>query len=411
MNIWILQTGEPLPTDQIDRRPMRATNLSNKLVSAGHNVTLWSSSFNHQEKIQRSCKYKVHSVGDNLEIRLIPSRGYKSHIGIERLIDHAQMAWNLRQLLKHEEAIPDVAFIGYPPIEIAAVMSKWLKKRNVPILLDVKDLWPSIFIDAFPAMLRPFARVLFHPYFYLAKRTMRDVDGISTMSHSFLSWCLSFINRPKSENDKIVRLTVSNSEIDTSELNSVKLWWYELGVKDDSPKLFFTGTFSTAFDFNPIYIAAKEMDDCQFILCGHGPCLDETRELMKDLPNVVFPGWIDRSQMEGLANMSIASLAPYKNVKNFTLNIPNKIVDSLMLGLPILSPLKGEVAALIKSNKVGYTYNDNISLSDCIQSLLNNDKLQKKMSENAKKLYDEEFEFDKVYDSLVDHLEGMVIKK
>ena len=82
-----------------------------------------------------------------------------------------------------------------------------------------------------------------------------------------------------------------------------------------------------------------------------------------------------------------------------------------MLGLPILSPLKGEVAVLIKNNKVGFNYSENMPLSDCIQFLLDNDKMQKKMSENAKKLYDEEFEFDKVYDSLVDHLEGMVIKK
>ncbi len=408
MKIWILQTGEPLHIDANNPRPMRAMNLSDKLVEVGHSVVLWSSSFNHQKKMHRSADYKTYVISNNLEIRLIPSCGYKSHIGIGRLIDHAQMAWNLRRLLKREKVAPDVAFIGYPPIETAAIMSKWLKKRSVPMLLDVKDLWPSIFIDAFPVMLKPFARVFFHPYFYLAKRTMRDVNGISTMSHGFLNWCLSFANKAECENDKIVRLTVSNSEVDTSELNSAKLWWHKLGVRNDSPKLFFTGTFSTAFDFYPIYIAAKAMDDCQFILCGHGPCLDKTRELMKDLPNVVFPGWIDRSQVESLANMSIASLAPYKNVKNFTLNIPNKIVDSLMLGLPILSPLKGEVAALIKSNKVGYTYSDNMPLSDCIQSLLNNDKLQKKMSENAKKLYDEEFEFDKVYDSLVGHLEDMV---
>jgi glycosyltransferase involved in cell wall biosynthesis len=389
---------------------MRAINLSNKLIEAGHDVVLWSSSFNHQNKTHRSKKYKVIRHNNNLEIRLIPSCGYQKHIGFDRLIDHMQMAWNLKKILKVEKTMPDVAFIGYPPIETAAVMSKWLKRRNVPILLDVKDLWPSIFIDAFPVMLKPFARVFLHPYFYLAKRTMRDVNGISTMSHGFLNWCLSFANKAESENDKIVRLTVSSSEVNTSELNSAKMWWHKLGVRNDSPKLFFTGTFSTAFDFDPIYIAAKAMDDCQFILCGHGPCLDKTRELMKDLSNVVFPGWIDRGQMESLANMSIASLAPYKNVKNFTLNIPNKIVDSLMLGLPILSPLKGEVAALIKSNKVGYTYSDNMPLSDCIQSLLNNDKLQKKMSENAKKLYDEEFEFDKVYDSLVDHLEDMVKK-
>ena len=411
MNIWIFQTGEPLHCDDSNYRPMRAINLSNKLIEAGHDVVLWSSSFNHQDKAHRSKKYKVIRQNNNLEIRLIPSRGYQKHIGFDRLIDHVQLAWNLKKILKVEKTIPDVVFIGYPPIETAAVMSRWLKERKVPTLLDVKDLWPSIFVDAFPAILSPIVRILFHPYFYFAKRTIRDVDGISTMSLGFLNWCLSFSDKSKSVNDRVVRLTALNSEANISELSSAELWWSELGVNPDGPKVFFTGTFSTAFDFNQIYIAAKSINSCQFILCGHGPCLDQVKELMRDLPNVIFPGWIDRFQMESLANMSLATLAPYKNVKNFTLNIPNKIVDSLLLGLPILSPLTGEVESLISNRKVGFTYNNNNPLASCIQSLVDDDKLQNLMSINAKRLYEEEFEFNKVYGGLVDHLEGMVIKK
>jgi glycosyltransferase involved in cell wall biosynthesis len=409
MRVWILQTGEPLHIDKGNPRPMRAINLSDKLVSAGHHVVLWSSSFNHQKKIHRSVGYRAYNVNNNLEIRLIPSRGYKNHIGFGRLTDHAQMAWNLSKLLKQEKTIPDVAFIGYPPIETAAVMSRWLKKRGVPTLLDVKDLWPSIIVDSFPRALQPFARILLHPYFYLAKKTMTDVSGISTMSNSFLNWSLSFANKLPSESDKIVRLTTLNIKSNEEKLNSANQWWKENNVNSntDTPRVFFTGTFSTAFDFDQIRIAAEEIIDCQFVLCGHGPCLDETKKLMKGLPNVVFPGWIDRLQMESLSNMSIASLAPYKNIDNFTLNIPNKVVDSFSLGSPILSPLKGEVATLIENNAVGFTYDSDRLLSDCIQSLLDDNELQKQMSINAKKLYRREFEFNKVYDSLVFHLEKL----
>lgn len=408
--IWIFQTGEPLQCDENNSRPMRAINLSEKLINSGHRVVLWSSSFYHQEKIHRSRHYKIHNISDNLEIRLIPSCGYKRHVGIGRLVDHAQLAWNLQALLKKEMKAPNVAFIGYPPIEASAVMSRWLKKRDVPTMLDVKDLWPSIFVDEFPKVFKPLARILLHPYFYLAKRTMREVNGISTMSRGFLNWCLAFADKPQSINDRVVRLTTLSSKLNTAELDSAKLWWKKLGVNPDRPKVFFTGTFSTAFDFDQIYSAARVTDNCQFVLCGHGPCLEKTRELMKDLPNVIFPGWIDRFQMESLANMSIATLAPYKNVDNFILNIPNKIVDSLLLGLPILSPLKGEVETLITKRKIGFSYNDNNPLAGCIQSLVDDEKLRNLMSINAKRLYEQEFEFNKVYDGLVNHLEEMAIK-
>lgn len=38
--IWIFQTGEPLHIDGGSARPMRAMNLSNALVQAGHRVVL-----------------------------------------------------------------------------------------------------------------------------------------------------------------------------------------------------------------------------------------------------------------------------------------------------------------------------------------------------------------------------------
>ena len=58
MKIWILQTGEPLHIDSGKPRPMRAMNLSNKLVEKGHDVVLWSSAFNHQKKNHRTKNMK-----------------------------------------------------------------------------------------------------------------------------------------------------------------------------------------------------------------------------------------------------------------------------------------------------------------------------------------------------------------
>ena len=59
LTIWLLQTGEPLHIDAGNPRPMRAMNLANALVAAGHKVVLWSSSFYHQEK-----RHRVQGAGD-----------------------------------------------------------------------------------------------------------------------------------------------------------------------------------------------------------------------------------------------------------------------------------------------------------------------------------------------------------
>ncbi len=413
--VWILQTGEPLHIDDENARPMRAMNLSNKLVEAGHNVVLWSSSFYHQEKRHRSKNECSIRISDNLEIRLIPSMGYKRNIGLKRLADHAQMAYHLKKKLKREKKFPDVVFIGYPPIETAAVISRWCKKNNIPSLLDVKDQWPTFFIDKLPESLKVIGKAILWPYFYLAKRTMNDVTGISTMTNGYLSWICEFSGRTQTETDGIFSLTTPVGEVTDNQLKEARRWWDIHRVKDDGRyRVCFVGSLSPAFDFKPVREAAMKLNSkknfCEFIICGDGASADEIMTMMSGLPNVVFPGWIDRPKIETLAERCQGFLAPYLNVDNFTQNLPNKIIDALSLGLPILSPLQGETATLIDEYGVGLRYGTDTGkkLSDCIIMLIQKSQLQKKLSKNALQLYKKNYAFEIVYGNLVHHLENMV---
>ena len=412
--IWVFQTGEPLHIDGDNARPMRAMNLSNALVQAGHRVVLWSSAFYHQEKRHRSITTQSISVSDSLEIRLIPSRGYWRHIGFGRLIDHTQLAFNLKKMLDHAESLPDVAFIGYPPIETAAVLARWLARRGVLSLLDVKDQWPSLFLDAVPAPLRPLGRVVLWPYFHLARRAMRDATGLSAMAKGFLDWALVVAARERTAMDGVFPLTSPLGQVSALQLEEARRWWDEQGILDDGrPRVCFVGSHSPAFDFKPVQEAAKIAADgtipCEFVICGDGGSSAELRAMMAGLPNVHFPGWIDRPKIETLAECCQAALAPYLNIENFTRNLPNKIIDALSLGLPIFSPLQGEVASLISENGVGMRYGTDTgkTLHDCIQALMQDAALQKRMYQNARALYAERFSFEMVYGGLVKHLEKL----
>ena len=410
MKVWILQTGEPLHCDKNNLRPMRAMNLSNKLLEAGHSVVLWSSAFDHLKKTHRSRSYKIIKINNNLELRLIPSQGYKKHVGFKRLLDHIQIAWNLRKLLKIEKSTPDVAFIGYPPIETAFIMIRWLSKKNIPTILDVKDLWPSMFIDFFPKIIQPIAKIIFYPHFYLAKITINNSTSITSMTPSFLDWILNFAKKDKDKNNSVFPLTSPRAIISKKDILKAEQWWHKNKVDGEKPVVLFIGSFASIFDFNPIVEAANKLKHIQFVLCGDGYYLDSVKKMMMGFDNVVFPGIIDRARIEAIAKKSICSLAPYKNIENYIANTPNKVIDSLLLGLPILSPLKGEVAKMIKNYKVGFTYSDKKTLSHYIEILNKNALVQKKISKNALKLYKNNFEHNKVYSNLVNHIEKIYKK-
>lgn len=414
MKVWLFQSGEPLHIDKGNPRPMRAMNLSNALVAAGHQVVVWSAAFHHLEKRHRSRVAATYKVNDLLEICLIPSIGYRKNIGIGRLIDHAQMAWNLRRMVRQETALPDVAFIGYPPIETAAFLAPWLACQGVPILLDVKDQWPKLFLEAFPQHLRAAGTLLLAPYFGLARRAMKAATGISAMADGYVDWATRFAGRNRNAFDAVFPLTSPMSRISQAELEEARQWRAKMGfAKEGDTRILFVGTFMSVFDFGPVSEAAKRLlengNKAQFILCGDGGFVKGVREIMAGLTNVHFPGWVDRPKVEALAECSHAMVAPYLNIENFTMNIPNKIIDAFAFGLPILCPLEGEVADLISDYDVGLGYGGTAgrSLYDCIQILFEAPEMRDRMSRNALELHRGKYTYEKVYGGLVVHLERM----
>jgi glycosyltransferase involved in cell wall biosynthesis len=414
LKVWVFQTGEPIHSDGGTPRPMRAMNLANALSNKGHKVVLWSSVFYHQKKQHRYKKFKKIHISDKLEIRLIPSPGYKRNVSISRLFDHFILSINLWRQLNAQSDFPDVAFVGYPPIETAFVMSNFLNKKNIPFILDVKDQWPSVLLRSMPNFLKPISRIVLSPYYFMAKKTMQSATGICGMSNGFLDWSLNFSNKQRQDFDLIAPLTSMKVQLSNNELKDALDWWSEKGVCNDGKfRIVFIGAFSRAFDFDEIFIAAKELFnkavDCEFIFCGEGEFYQELIDKAQDYSNIKVIDWIDQQKISALSQLSSLSIAPYRNSVDFMISIPNKVVDALKLGLPILSPLKGEVSALIKDNSVGFVYNDGLSLSECIQTFIADKELQVKMSNNARELYDKDFEFNKVYNELVGHLEGMVI--
>ena len=413
--IWILQTGEPLHCDMGNPRPMRAMNLANALIEHGHNVVLWSSAFYHQEKKHRSKSFKSIIVNNKLTINLIPSIGYKKNIGLGRLFDHAHLAYNLSKQLKTGNfIIPDVAFIGYPPIETASVMLNWLKMQKIPTIIDIKDMWPALFLEPFPKIFKPIIKFLLTPYFYLGRKSIKDATALSSMSQSYLNWMSLYSGRKLNSLDKINYLTSPLYKISPEKNEEVVKWRNNLNIYNNNKHNFiFVGSFMSVYDFTVVRDTAKrflnEKIKCKFIICGDGAFSKVIKEIMYGLPNVIFTGWIDRAKISYLVECCSGAIVPYRNIENFTSNIPNKVIDALSNGLPIITTLNGEVKELVESERVGFVCNNNskFTMYDAMRILIENPNLQKEMSQRAFNLYKNLFSYEKVYGDLVTSIENL----
>ena len=408
MKIWILQTGEPLHIDKSSLRPMRAMNLSNALIEKGHNVILWSSDFDHFSKKHRFGGAKEIEYSTRLKIKLIPSRGYNSHISIARLLDHMVLAFNLNKELKAQN-VPDVAFIGYPPIEAAWVLARWLKKNNVPFLVDIKDAWPDIFIAAIPRPLKNFARVIFAPQFMMMRKVLNWSTGISAPSQRYLSWCISRSGRPQKKQDRVTPITAPNTIFNKVELQKAEAFLDGLDIKNNGTfRVCFIGALNSNYDFKPVIEAASRLP-IQFVIAGEGPIYRSLIEVCEEIKNIKLVGWVDSVTSDRIYDRSNLAIAPYKDTFDFQLNITNKFYDAMLHGKPIITSLTGAAGDLLNNYKIGINYNRNdvSDLTRVLSTLLKNSDVISNLSENAINTYINIYSSEIVYSELVSDLEKL----
>ena len=258
MIVWIFQTGEPLPSDNAGQRKMRLSNLTDALIKNGHKVVIWTSSFSHQDKHHRSNTYKEYKLNDKLEIRLIPSPGYKKNISLQRLVDHFLLGSRVRKLLTSQTSRPDVAFVGFPPIEFAYEAAEWLNQNEIPYMLDVKDQWPDVFVFKAPNILKPVIKFLFKKYYSKSKSIMRNADVVSTISNSFMAWVLEYSGRVEKSLDVIATLSpVRNYDKQICNKKKLLINGMDLSIAQSKFSILFVGSLSKSFNFDPVFEAIQ----------------------------------------------------------------------------------------------------------------------------------------------------------
>ena len=413
MHICIFQTGEPLHIDDGNYRPMRAMLLADKLLENGYKVTIISSSFFHQRKTFRSNGFKTVFPKKNLTINLIPSCGYRKHIGFKRLIDHILLAINLNKFLqKNTNFKPDKIFLGYPPIEAALVVVRWARKKNIPVMLDIKDNWPENFIEPFPKYFKSVARIIFLPYFLISKYIFNNVNMICSITNSFISWIKQYNKKNSEINYFLAPLVRKKITLNEKQISKVINYWSSKGVNIIHGKHFaFVGSFTKSFDFKFIYELANifmtKYPSYRLIICGTGERDKELNFLFKKLPNVLLTNEIDKYQASLLIKTSIATFAPYISSLNYINSIPNKVIESLENGIPFITNTEGELKKLIENFDNGIYLDKNMKNFYKIKKLIEEKEYREKLRLNSINSYQELFDFDNTYQEIIINLKGI----
>lgn len=412
MNIWIVCVGEPLPTDEGGQRPLRAGMLTDALLSRGHQVTWWTSTFNHSSKRHRAARNQEVTSPNGARLWLLHGVGYKRNIGLSRLLNHMQLARQFTRLAPGERP-PDLIFCCWPVMELAAAVLNYAEPRSIPTILDVRDLWPDIFLEAIPRAARPLAKIVLAPYERLTRAAFRRASGVVGISQGYLNWGLARANRGMTSSDAVFPLGYPEPDWSRVSPAAGRKYLQALGVDDSRLVCWFLGTFGDTYDLEPVIHAARLLQErgltqYQFVLSGEGEWRESYEKLAAGLKNIVFTGWLNADGIASMMRVARVAIAAYR--KGAPQGLPNKIFEYMAAGLPILSSLEGECRLFLDENECGLSYppGSTAGFFNALMSLTENEKLAGDLGAKALSAFRQRYSARIIYPQIIEHIAGMV---
>jgi hypothetical protein len=335
--IAIIHYGEHTPLDD-GYRPVRLGQLASWLTEAGVEVTRFVPTFSDVARRQRPESWTGELTGEGL-VHMVPTRSYGSSRGRERLGFLRDFARGSALAVAGHPPF-DLVITGYPPPGVVLALRRRIGTR-VPILADIRDLWPdALFAEPHP-MVEQGARMAGR----LLAQELRLATGVIAMSHTMLA------RAPAPRRRAAIALSISDS-----------LRAAPVSVDASAPMTaLFVGLLTSFYDFESMiegwrrFLAQRPDDrigaEPLLRICGSGVLEDHVRSLAAEVPSIRCEGWVSSTAVPQLVAGADVGLVPPRPGLGTTLG--NKVLEYLGTGLYILSSLEREGADELQAQGLG----------------------------------------------------------
>jgi glycosyltransferase involved in cell wall biosynthesis len=407
MKIWLVTIGEPIPSDSENTRLLRTGIFAQFLAKQGHDVVWWNNRFNHAKKESRAIQSSI-VLEKNLRLELLESSGYKKNISFKRFYDHIQLATNFRQRIQSEDC-PDIIISSFPTMDLCKESIKYAKEKNIPVLLDLRDLWPDTFVDALPSIAQKIGKLLMLPLFLKAKSICKSATGLIGITQPFLDWGIKNANRATNSHDKVIHFGYTLAKFDVTNIN------INIDKKENDFILCYIGNISNNWDFETINDAILLLNQRQskrfrFIICGNGDALESFKNIAKGNQNIEFLGRINAAEIAYVMSKADLGMIPYLDIANFQNTLSNKTIEYWAGGLPVLTSVNGYLGNFIQTKSLGLIY-ENKNPNDLVQKIeqfAGNQKYYTEIKTNAIDIFEKSFSAEIVYHNYMKHLEFVI---
>lgn len=382
-----------------------------ELIKRGYSVRIFTSGVIHNtdiNMIEEGDKSLFKDVNvDGITYTYIRSSAYKGN-GIQRIKNMLGFAAKIKKIRKAYRDTPDVIYTSSPDLFTAWGAQKLAKKLKVPVITEVRDLWPLSIVEykGFSNN-NPAIRVLYGMEKKLYKRT----DAlIFTMAGG-----AEYIKDKKW--DKSVDLNKIfniNNGVDIAEQDRQRqeFTFEDEDLEDNTFKVIYAGSIRTANSVDLLIKAGEILKDnknIKFLIYGDGGDRDGLEKYCAErgLKNVIFKGKVDKKYIPYICSKAGVNVLTYKNAGTWKYGgSQNKMFDYLNAGKPVLTNIKIGYS-LIEQYGCGMELNSD-SAEDFAAAALKFSKMDGaeygNMCKNAK-LAAADYDYEKLTDKLEEVIE------
>lgn len=379
------------------------------LTEAGYQVDLITTTFQHWEKSQRDME-KIKKEDYQFGIKFIYEPGYKKNVDLKRIRSHKIAAKNLTALLE-KEGDYDLLYAEIPPNDVALAAAEYAKRRGIPFVADVNDLWPEAMrmVLDIPVV----SSILFHPLQRDAEKVYSLVSGVIGTSDEYRDRPFQNQKRevPKATvyvGNEISEFDKGAEENDSLVTKAEREFWVS-----------YAGTIGTSYDIRTMVLAAKELagrgrQDIRIKILGGGPMKEELEALARErqIYNVEFVGYAPYDKMAAYLKKSDILVNSF--VRKAPQSIVTKIGDYLAAGRAMINTcMSPEFRRKVEADGFGVNIEpeDVKILADAIEDLYENEEKRLEMGKKAGKIAEEQFDRPKSYRKIVELIRELTEKK
>jgi len=349
----ILYISQYFPPE-VGATQIRAYEMAQGLLRAGHRVTMLTEVPNHPEGIVHPAyrgRFWLREELDGIDVVRVWVKTSPVKTTRTRLAFYISFMFNatLAGLLLARGRY-DLIYATSPPLFVGGAALVLSLLRRIPMVFEVRDLWPESAVTL--GMLRSAWAVRLATW--LEEACYRRARLVVVTAQEIVERLAD--RGVPSERLALVR-NGANVDLFRPDPDARRLVRRQLGLENCFVVLY-AGLFGLAYDLKLVLEVARDLEaaapDVHFLLVGAGPTREEVEAHADALGvgNVTFLSAQPRERIAACFNAADVSVVPMREPNIFGM-LPVKIYDSMACGVPVIVGATGEPRTLVRESRAG----------------------------------------------------------